>query len=118
MGDVCNERHSNLELLGRNVVYPFSFKGNSDEIKPGLFYPRNRKDGDRQDFFTNKISMVRLCRCHTESFDIDIDRHVSIASSFLKPDKNGDMPQLRGFKIDFVKKFSCYRYFRLRVGCL
>lgn len=63
MSEICHEKISRFEILGR-IINETSQINKSGEVKPQSMYPRLREDNDptRRGFFTNKISMLRLCR--------------------------------------------------------
>lgn len=76
----CNEKISDIEIFGRITNYTSQVK-NDGSLRSSCMYPRKNQDKDNPGYFTNKISVVRLCRGHNDIFTWD--RHVKIAESFL-----------------------------------
>lgn len=56
-----NDPISDFELLGRGYYCTSQIKKNG-EIRTTAFYPGNKEDEKRKGYFTNKISMCRICR--------------------------------------------------------
>lgn len=98
-----------FELLGRNVTYPVSYNVKKNIIKPGRFYPFNRPDKEHPEFFTNKISMVRLCKCPDDGGDAGWTTHVVVAEKYnekrrrqkkdMSDKSDSDSPRLTGFYV-------------------
>ena len=61
MANPVNEPLSDFELLGRGL-YCTSQMSKSGAVRQSAFYPLNKEDQTRPGFFTNKLSMFRLCR--------------------------------------------------------
>lgn len=79
----CNDPLHPIERIGRNITKPKSFS--HGKLRLQMFYPYRKEDDYRKGLYTNKISVVRLCRCLTEDkTTIDFDTHSNIAQSFLR----------------------------------
>lgn len=63
----CNDPHSDFEFLGRILKAPANFKKNGI-LKKTCLYPKNKPDDKDCRYFTNKISVVRICRGHRDKF--------------------------------------------------
>ncbi len=63
----CNDPHSDFEFLGRILKAPANFKKNG-VLKKTCLYPKNKPDDKDSRYFTNKISVVRICRGHRDKF--------------------------------------------------
>lgn len=99
MASPCNDAISNFEFLGRVLNETPQVKRNG-EIKEAAMYPRKKEDVERKGKFTNKISMVRLCRGHAGK-DFSWSVHSDIAIRFIK-DKSKML--FRGFLVADVAK--------------
>lgn len=69
MSDVCNDDVSNHEVLGR-ILNETSQINKSGVVKPQIMYPkvtRPDQESGREKMFSNKLSVVRLCRGHKDS---------------------------------------------------
>lgn len=68
MNHVCNEDVSNHEVLGR-ILYETSHINKRGVVKSQSMYPKvTRPDQElgRENMFSNKLSVVRLCRGHKD----------------------------------------------------
>lgn len=103
MDAICNDAISGYELLGRNLTETSNIT-KAGEIRDKAIYPRiNRDDTERPGFFSNKISVVRLCRGLARG-EIDLATHAAIAASFLTSSQN-----FRGFltcRADYIKSLG------------
>lgn len=100
----CNEPVSDFELLGRSLVETPSIT-NKGKIREEALYPYLRKDEEpgREHLFTNKISVVRLCRGQQETFKWT--GHVECTKSFLQKYKS---MTFRGFLLAKAYDFRKY----------
>lgn len=103
-----NSPISNHELLGRNVTFPMSYNVKKNRIKAGRFYPFKKEDRENPGFFTNKISLVRLCKALGEEGIPEWREHINIVVKLNdnKLTQNGDRPQLRGILVVRVDDFT------------
>lgn len=106
MSEVCNDAISNFELLGR-ILNETSQINRSGQVKDKAMYPKlsypDREVG-RETFFSNKLSVVRLCRGY-DSAPISWEHHVKIAKNFTERTNN----VFRGFligRVNVVKSFD------------
>jgi len=82
MASPCNEDISKYELLGRILNETPQINKNGT-VKEAAMYPKRREDEDRKGKFTNKISMVRICRGQNpDSFSWTC--HSDIAQHFIR----------------------------------
>lgn len=95
-----NSPISRIELLGRNITFPVSFN-KREIIKAGRFYPYNREDVKNSGFFTNKISMVRLCKACDENGIPEWKDHIArvVKGYENKSTTKGENYQLRAFLV-------------------
>lgn len=77
-------------------------------IKAGRFYPYNREDTNNPGFFTNKISMVHLCKAHDDNGFPEWKDHIERVTKGYRnrTTQDGENYQLKGFLVvranDFV----------------
>lgn len=79
-----NDPISDFEVLGRGY-YCTSQINKSGEIRTCAFYPQNKEDDIRKGFFTNKISMFRLCRDVKDNNNHQWTNTVKSARIFERP---------------------------------
>lgn len=99
MSEPCNVEFSQYELLGR-ILYESAQINRIGKVKERALYPKLKADEEkgREGFFTNKISVVRICRAQS-SYNINWDDHVAVARSFVA---NSNLA-FRGFLLSRVK---------------
>lgn len=97
-----NSEISQYELLGRNITFPVSFNKNGNKVKARRFYPYNREDEDNHGFFTNKISLARLCKFTVDEMP-SWKKHIEVAEKF---NKKGTA---HGGVVKFIKGFLVVR---------
>lgn len=104
MSEICHEKISRFEILGR-ILNETSQINKSGMVKPQSMYPRLREDNDltRRGFFTNKISMLRLCRGH-EDWNFTWKIHAEQARQSIRGGNN----IFRGFLI--IKAYTILKY--------
>ena len=79
-----NDPVSDFELLGRGY-YCTSQINKSGEIRISAFYPQNKEDDLRKGFFTNNISMFRLCHDVMDGYEHQWSRTIKFARNFERP---------------------------------
>lgn len=88
MSNICLDDVSDYELLGR-ILNETSQINKRGEVKAQAFYPKVKRDDEsgRESLFTNKISVLRLCRGHND-WRCTWDIHKIKAESFVKNSRN------------------------------
>lgn len=76
---MCDLPISNYELVGRNLTETPSIS-KTGIIKDKVIYPKLKRDSEpgRGDYFTNKLSVTRLCR-YCINDEINLEGHAAIA---------------------------------------
>lgn len=107
MSEVCNDDISDLELLGR-ILNETSQINRRGEVKNKAMYPKFKypdQEPRRENFFSNKLSVVRLCRGHNKGAN-SWEIHRAKAESFLDRSDN----VFRGF---LIARASMVKYYGL-----
>lgn len=67
MSEVCNDSISSWELLGRTLSETSQIN-KQGVVKPKAMYPKLHQDKEkgRENLFSNKLSVMRLCRGHND----------------------------------------------------